>query len=142
MLIMLYYSYCHPLISYGIYIYIYIYMFIARYILSDQWHCVIIILVIKLLTQHTGRHRRWTSFTLRKAFPVFHNKSASWFTTECGRGNSGRERKPGECCEQKGILSCHCLDLHTQREDKLSGKLMLISIDSDFIIMIIFIVWD
>lgn len=36
-----------------------------------------------------------------------------------------RERKPGECCEQKKIIS-HCLDLHDQRKGKLFEKLVLI----------------
>ena len=108
-------------------IYTDVYVFSGRYILL-HWDWVIVTLVIWFLTKCTDHHGWRTSFTLSRAFAIFHSKSANCFATESGRDNSCRERKPGECCEQKRILSCHCLDLHGQREDKLSGKLMLICI--------------
>jgi hypothetical protein len=63
---------------------------------------------------------------LAKVFTVFFNKSDIYFTTENGRGISCRERKPGECYEQKRILSR--MDLHEQRKEKLFEKLVFIYI--------------
>jgi hypothetical protein len=34
-------------------------------------------------------------------FAAIYIRSASCFTPESGRDNSFRERKPGECCEQR-----------------------------------------
>jgi hypothetical protein len=65
---------------------------------------------------------------LANVFAVLFNKSDIYFTTESGRVISCRERKPGECCEQKRILSYRCLDSHDQRKEKLCGKLVLIYI--------------
>jgi len=55
--------------------------------------------------------------TPAKVFAAFH-KSDIDFAVESGRGISCRERKPGECCDQKRILS-YCLDLYDQRKEKL-----------------------
>jgi len=64
--------------------------------------------------------------TLAKVFAAFFNKSDIYSTTDSGRGLFCRERKPGECCEQKRILSR--LDLHEQRKEKLFEKLVFIYI--------------
>jgi hypothetical protein len=65
---------------------------------------------------------------LPKVYALFVNKSDTYFITESGRGISRCESKPGECCEQKRVLSSHCLDSHDERNEKHFEKLLLIYI--------------
>jgi len=80
--------------------------------MKDVVKCSCGINVKYYVSHNTTRRPPWPMKRIdTKVLASFFIKSDIYFTVESGRGISCRERKPGECCEQKRITS-HCLDLH------------------------------